>query len=579
MTMSGSARGGEKMAQGAGRFEEALAGVGERRLDLVCIGRGIADLYADQLGGRLEDAISFSIYVGGSACNICIGAARLGMQTAMILRVGDDHMGRTVRETLARNGVDVSGVRTDPQAPTPICVLGVRDQQTFPRDLFAKGGAYLNLQPDDLDPELFRDARAVLINGSFFASDELRATCRRALDLAREAGCATALDIDYRPALWGLVGHGEGEAAFVASDEVTRHFAEFLPDFDLVVGTEEEIAIAGGAEDSLEAVRGIRALSEATIVLKRGPAGCVTFDGPIPDDLEQGTVVPGFEIEVMNTAGAGDSFMAGMTTGWLRRDGIQAASRLANACGAVNVARHGCSDSAPSDKEIALFMQGGIRQPEESAGMRRLHALLGRQDKPVPDGVLDLGRVLPDAGRDLLRATAATIAEGGVKAVIWPATEGFSTLAVATGRGAWIARNLPDACTGSGLGAGVRLMSTLRRWPREHVVRIAPQGADDMEKIAAICAAAAETRHEVLLDLREAADPSELARALLAAGLRPEWWMLDEDRGEIEAEIDGQDVPPRGVIVQTEAWRGRSERVSALAGAGDPAEDLARALG
>src|SRR5690606_4192809 len=106
--------------------------------------------------------------------------------------------------------------------------------------------------------------------------------------------CVTALDVDYRPALWGLVGHGSGEAAFVESAEVTAHFAQFLPEFDLVVGTEEEIAIAGGSPDSLEAARRIRALSNATIVMKRGAAGCVAFDGPVPDDAEKGVVVPGF---------------------------------------------------------------------------------------------------------------------------------------------------------------------------------------------------------------------------------------------------------------------------------------------
>ena len=101
-------------------FAASLPARAGRETDLLCIGRGIADLYADQLGGRLEDAISFSAYIGGSATNICVGVQRLGLQTAMVLRVGDDHMGRLVRETLARNGVDTRHVLSDPKAPTPL---------------------------------------------------------------------------------------------------------------------------------------------------------------------------------------------------------------------------------------------------------------------------------------------------------------------------------------------------------------------------------------------------------------------------------------------------------------------------
>ena len=86
----------------------------ERRLDLICIGRAAVDLYGDQVGGRLEDMLSFSKYLGGCAANIAVGTARLGIRSAMIARVGDEAMGRFVREQLAREGVDVSHVTTDP---------------------------------------------------------------------------------------------------------------------------------------------------------------------------------------------------------------------------------------------------------------------------------------------------------------------------------------------------------------------------------------------------------------------------------------------------------------------------------
>ncbi len=537
-----SHKGEVAMSTSSMRFTEAVPPREGRGTDLLCIGRGIADLYADQLGGRLEDAISFSAYIGGSATNICVGVQRLGLRTGMILRVGDDHMGRLLRETLARNGVDTRHVISDPKAPTPLCILGVRDSHTFPRDLFTEGGAYLNLCAEDLDPAAFRDARALLINGSFFATESLRAASRRAIRLAREAGCATALDIDYRPALWGLVGHGSGEAAYVESRVVTEAFAEFLPDFDLIVGTEEEIAITGGSVDSLTAVRNIRALSPATIVLKRGPLGCVGFEGAIPDDVEQGRVVPGFRIEVMNTAGAGDSFMAGLVAGWLNGSDLHDSCRLGNACGAINVARHGCSDSAPSDREIALFMaEGGIARPDADARMRNLHGLLGRPNKPAPRAVLDArdGATAPEALR-------AALEEGRIDGVIWPVSDRFGDLAPITGRGFWLARAV---AVGQGLADGIRLSREIRAWPREHVIHLPATGPEDAATVAAIAEIVADSRHELAVDLRGAGDAGAVADAILARNIRPEWWIAGAgEAAALRARLEGIDVPPRGVI-------------------------------
>src|ERR1700742_2006804 len=103
-----------------------------RPLDLICLGRAAGDLYAEQLGARLEDVSSFAKYIGGCAANIAVGTARQGLKSAMLVRVGDDHMGRFVRETLEREGVDTSHVSTDPQRLTALGLLGIKDGGTFP---------------------------------------------------------------------------------------------------------------------------------------------------------------------------------------------------------------------------------------------------------------------------------------------------------------------------------------------------------------------------------------------------------------------------------------------------------------
>ena len=101
-------------------------------LDVICIGRSSVDLYGSQVGGRLEDMASFSKAVGGCPTNIAIGTARLGLKSGLITRVGDEHMGRFIREQCEREGVDVRGVITDPSRLTALVLLGIRDDKTFP---------------------------------------------------------------------------------------------------------------------------------------------------------------------------------------------------------------------------------------------------------------------------------------------------------------------------------------------------------------------------------------------------------------------------------------------------------------
>jgi 5-dehydro-2-deoxygluconokinase len=89
-----------------------------RSLDVVCLGRLGVDLYAQQIGARLEDVSSFAKYLGGSSANIAFGTARLGVKSAMLTRVGNDHMGRFLTESLAREGCDVSGIKVDAERLT-----------------------------------------------------------------------------------------------------------------------------------------------------------------------------------------------------------------------------------------------------------------------------------------------------------------------------------------------------------------------------------------------------------------------------------------------------------------------------
>ena len=151
------------------------------RLDVITIGRSSVDLYGAQVGGRLEDMASFSKAVGGCPTNIAIGTARLGLKSGLITRVGDEHMGRFIREQCAREGVDVSGVHTDPVRLTALVLLGIRDEKTFPLIFYRDNCADSALDEGDIDPPYIESAKAVLVSGTHFARANTAAAQRKAM--------------------------------------------------------------------------------------------------------------------------------------------------------------------------------------------------------------------------------------------------------------------------------------------------------------------------------------------------------------------------------------------------------------
>ena len=361
--------------------EEAKAA--PQALDLITIGRASVDLYGQQIGTRLEDVGSFAKSVGGCPTNIAVGAARLGLKSALITRVGNEQLGRFIREQLLREGVDVAGVATDPERLTALAILSVENDNSFPLLFYRDNCADNALDEGDIDEALIRRAKAVLVTGTHFSKPNTDAAQRKAMRLAKDFGKKIVFDIDYRPVLWGLTGHDAGDNRYVASDRVSSHLQSVLAQCDLIVGTEEEVLIASGQNELLGALKTIRAHSRATIVLKRGPMGCIVYDGPIADDLEDGIVGKGFPIEVYNVLGAGDAFMSGFLRGWLRGEPHATSATWANACGAFAVSRLLCAPEIPTWPELQFFLEHGSKEHalRQDEAINHLHWATTRRQK------------------------------------------------------------------------------------------------------------------------------------------------------------------------------------------------------
>ena len=346
-----------------------------RTLDLICLGRAAVDLYGQQIGGRLEDVQSFAKYLGGSSANVAAGTARLGLRSSMLTRVGNEHMGRFVREALAREGVDVGHVATDPQRLTGLVVLGIEGQGAYPHICFREQCADMGLAVGDFDERYIASSRALAVTGTHLSTEQTRTAVEQAFRWARANDTRTILDIDYRPVLWKLTAAGEGASRFVPSAEVTAALQRLLPLCDLIVGTEEEILIAGGSTDLLSALQAIRERTPAPIVVKRGPAGCTIVEGAAPRTLGEGVDVRGFPVEVLNVLGAGDAFLSGLLYGWLNGRSLPESARLGNACGALVVSRHGCTPAMPSRVELDDFLAraADIVRPDRDDRLEHIH--------------------------------------------------------------------------------------------------------------------------------------------------------------------------------------------------------------
>ena len=154
------------------------------KLDVITIGRSSVDLYGSQVGGRLEDMASFDKYIGGSPTNIACGTARLGLKSALLSRVGDEHMGRFILEQLAREGVETRGVVIDPERLRALVLLGIRDRERFPLIFYRENCADMALCEDDIDPDFIRSARALVVTGTHLSHPRTEAAVLKALRIA-----------------------------------------------------------------------------------------------------------------------------------------------------------------------------------------------------------------------------------------------------------------------------------------------------------------------------------------------------------------------------------------------------------
>ncbi|MBQ0995252.1 5-dehydro-2-deoxygluconokinase [Streptomyces sp. RK62] len=303
--------------------------------DLITMGRIGVDLYPLQSGLPLERVETFGKFLGGSAANVAVAAARLGRETAVITRTGADPFGAYLHEALKDFGVDDRWVTPVTAHPTPVTFCEIFPPDDFPLYFYRQPKAPdLEIRTDELDLDAIRAARVFWITGTGLSEEPSRTATLAALAHRAKAG-TTVFDLDWRPMFWR------------DPDQARPYYAEALRHATVAVGNLDECEVATGVREPEACAQALLAAGVELAVVKQGPKGVLAVhrDGTRAE-------VPPVPVEVVNGLGAGDAFGGSLVHGLLSGWELEKVMRHANAAGALVASRLACSSAMPTGSEV-----------------------------------------------------------------------------------------------------------------------------------------------------------------------------------------------------------------------------------
>ncbi|MFG2015080.1 5-dehydro-2-deoxygluconokinase [Actinomadura geliboluensis] len=304
--------------------------------DVITMGRVGVDLYPLQTGARLDEVETFARFLGGSATNVAVAAARHGRRAAVITRTGADPFGRFVRRALAEYGVDARYVADVPGLPTPVTFCELFPPDDFPLYFYRVPKAPdLEIRADELDRPAIEAAGVLWTTVTGLCAEPSRTATLAALGLRRRADL-TVLDLDYRPVFW------ESPA------EARRWAGEALEHATVAVGNLAECEMAVGEGDPERAARALLDRGVRLAVVKRGPDGVLAVAAG-----GETAAAPALPVEVVNGLGAGDAFGGALCHGLLAGWDLARVLAFANRAGAIVASRLACSAAMPTTAEVA----------------------------------------------------------------------------------------------------------------------------------------------------------------------------------------------------------------------------------
>ncbi|MEY4985682.1 MAG: hypothetical protein RLZZ359_568 [Actinomycetota bacterium] len=308
--------------------------------DVITIGRIGVDIYPLQVGVGLDEVTSFGKFLGGSATNVAVAAAKYGLKSAVITRTGADSFGRYLQNELTRLGVDNRFVSEVKGLNTPVVFCEIYPPDDFPlyfyRDPIAPD---LIINANELDLDAISQAKIYWSTVTGLSQEPSRNAHHVAWD-ARAKKQHTILDLDYRPMFWA--------SKDLASAEVEKALSKVT----IAIGNKEECEVAVGETDPIRAADALLERGVEIAVVKQGPKGVLA---KTKDEFVE---VPPYFVDVVNGLGAGDSFGGAFCYGMLQGWGLEKVLKFANIAGAIVATRLECSTAMPTFEEVDEILKG-----------------------------------------------------------------------------------------------------------------------------------------------------------------------------------------------------------------------------
>jgi 5-dehydro-2-deoxygluconokinase len=304
------------------------------RFEVIALGRSGVDLYPLQDGVGLAEVSTFGKYLGGSATNVAVAAARHGHRVAIITRAGEDPFGDFVVSEAGRLGVDTRYISRVPGLPTPVTFCEIFPPDDFPLYFYRLPKAPdLEIEASELDLDAIRAARIFWATVTGLSQEPSRTAQLTAL-AARDRQGTTVLDLDYRPMFWSDPAEASGWVAR-AREHVT-----------VAVGNREECEVAVGETDPDRAADALLERGVRLAIVKQGPRGVLA------KTADERVEVPTHPVQVVNGLGAGDAFGGALLHGLLEGWPLERTLRFANVAGAIVAGRRECSTAMPFTDEV-----------------------------------------------------------------------------------------------------------------------------------------------------------------------------------------------------------------------------------
>jgi fructokinase len=320
--------------------------LGGNRMDIVCLGELLVDMFPAELGRRLAEVSAFRPKPGGAPANVAVAAVRLGAESAFIGKVGDEAFGHHLSDVLAKEGVETRGMRFDVEARTGLAFIAQPDENTSEFVFYRNPGADMMLRADELDRELLQATKAYHFGSISLIQEPSRSATLEALQIARDAGALISFDVNYRPTLWH------------SPEESRELILGTVPLVDLVKVNEVEAALLVAGDDIAVASQRLLDLGPKLCVVTLGP------EGSYFRIAEGGAYVAPFRVETVDATGSGDAFVAGLLCQLVRIEWreqlsmarMRQALRYANAVGALTSLTQGVIPALPTAEQVEAFL-------------------------------------------------------------------------------------------------------------------------------------------------------------------------------------------------------------------------------